>query len=75
MKNQLGMVSKFQKAFGQKIELQPTLVSESLSKLRYDLMDEENIEYLQACQDGDLVEVADALADQLYILCSGKQYW
>lgn len=69
MKNQLGMVSKFQKAFGQKIESQPTLVSESLSKLRYDLMDEENIEYLQACQDGDLVEVADALADQLYILC------
>lgn len=69
MKNQLEMVSKFQTAFGQQVCKKPTLVSESLSKLRYDLMDEENIEYLQACQDGDLVEVADALADQLYILC------
>lgn len=36
--------------------------------LRYELMREENVEYLEACQKGDLVEVADALGDQLYIL-------
>jgi predicted HAD superfamily Cof-like phosphohydrolase len=36
--------------------------------LRYNLIKEENEEYLQACQDGDLVEIADALGDQLYIL-------
>ena len=28
-----------------------------------------NEEYLDACKNGDLVEVADALGDQLYILC------
>ena len=32
-------------------------------------MREENEEYLDACKNGDLVEVADALGDQLYILC------
>ena len=32
-------------------------------------MREENDEYLDACKQGDLVEVADALGDQLYILC------
>ena len=32
-------------------------------------MREENDEYLDACRQGDLVEVADALGDQLYILC------
>jgi predicted HAD superfamily Cof-like phosphohydrolase len=37
--------------------------------LRYKLMREENEEYLEAAQKGDLVEIADALGDQLYILC------
>ena len=32
-------------------------------------MREENEEYLDACRNGDLVEIADALGDQLYILC------
>ena len=37
--------------------------------LRYELMREENEEYLDAAKDNDLVEVADALGDMLYILC------
>lgn len=37
--------------------------------LRYTLMREENEEYLEAANRGDLVEVADALGDMLYILC------
>ena len=37
--------------------------------LRYKLMREENEEYLDAANDGDLVEIADALGDMLYILC------
>jgi len=37
--------------------------------LRHRLMEEENNEYLEAAEAGDLVEVADALGDQLYILC------
>jgi len=32
-------------------------------------MKEENEEYLEAAQDGDMIEVADALGDMLYILC------
>lgn len=38
-------------------------------ELRHRLMEEENNEYLEAAKNGDLVEVADALGDQLYILC------
>lgn len=37
--------------------------------LRHRLMQEENEEYLEAAAEGNLVEVADALGDQLYILC------
>jgi len=37
--------------------------------LRYELMREENEEYLEAAKTNDLVEVADALGDMLYILC------
>lgn len=37
--------------------------------LRHRLMEEENNEYLEAAEVGDLVEIADALGDQLYILC------
>lgn len=37
--------------------------------LRYKLMREENEEYLEAVNNNDLVEVADALGDMLYILC------
>jgi len=38
-------------------------------ELRHRLMQEENEEYLEAAQNGDIVEIADALGDQLYILC------
>ena len=43
-------------------------VSESEYMLRYNLIKEENDEYLEAAKRGDLVEIADALGDQLYIL-------
>ena len=38
-------------------------------ELRHRLMEEENNEYLEACQTNDIVEIADALGDKLYILC------
>ena len=44
-------------------------LKDGLEKLRFDLMAEENREYLEAAQKGDVVEVADALGDMLYILC------
>lgn len=47
---------------------EPTLVDEKVYSLRFNLMKEENDEYLEACQKGDLTEIADALGDQMYIL-------
>ena len=47
---------------------EPTLTGEKDYTLRYNLIKEENEEYLDACKKGDLVEIADALGDQLYIL-------
>ncbi len=44
------------------------LIEERDYTLRYNLIKEENDEYLDACQKGDIIEVADALGDQLYIL-------
>lgn len=44
------------------------LIEERDYTLRYNLIKEENEEYLDACKNGDIVEIADALGDQLYIL-------
>ena len=44
-------------------------LGENKNLLRYKLMREENEEYLEAANNKDLVEVADALGDMLYILC------
>jgi predicted HAD superfamily Cof-like phosphohydrolase len=44
------------------------LIDERDYMLRYNLIREENDEYLEACRNGDIVEIADALGDQLYIL-------
>ncbi len=47
---------------------EPKLVEEKDFLLRHRLMKEENDEYLEACEKGDLTEIADALGDQMYIL-------
>jgi predicted HAD superfamily Cof-like phosphohydrolase len=44
-------------------------LGESKNLLRYNLMKEENEEYLEAAQNNDVIEIADALGDMLYILC------
>jgi predicted HAD superfamily Cof-like phosphohydrolase len=44
-------------------------LGETKKQLRYNLMKEENEEYLEAVLNNDLVEIADALGDMLYILC------
>ena len=63
-------VSEFHKAFGLSIENKPTAnILSDISKLRYNLMKEENEEYLEATKKNDLVEIGDALGDMLYILC------
>ena len=70
MKKQIDHVAKFHDVFQIGNELEPiAVVGEGTYNLRYNLMKEENDEYLDACKDNDLVEIADALGDQLYILC------
>jgi predicted HAD superfamily Cof-like phosphohydrolase len=44
------------------------LIEEKDYMLRHALIQEENDEYLDACRSGNIVEIADALGDQLYIL-------
>ena len=80
MKNKLKAVEDFHNAFGLGVNETPIAnLSLQKLKLRYALMAEENDEYFEAAQDNDLVEVADALGDMLYILCGtilehGMQY-
>jgi predicted HAD superfamily Cof-like phosphohydrolase len=62
------LVEEFHKAFGHAINKNPTLLVDASSKLRYELMREENHEYIEACENNDIVEIADALGDMLYIL-------
>lgn len=69
MQEQIKKVESFHDSFLQKNATEPTLVSEQTFILRHKLMEEENNEYLEACWDGDLVGIADALGDKLYILC------
>lgn len=63
-------VEQFHDSFGIENKYAPTHeISEREGQLRFDLMREENEEYLEAVKEGDLVEIADALGDMLYILC------
>lgn len=63
-------VERFHNAFGIENNHTPTaVIGDDQIELRHRLMQEENDEYIQAAKNGDLVEIADALGDQLYILC------
>jgi predicted HAD superfamily Cof-like phosphohydrolase len=70
MQKQLNSVKEFHTAF--KIghsETPKADLGEHKNILRFNLMKEENEEYLEAVQNNDLIEIADALGDMLYILC------
>ncbi|HEX8574748.1 MAG TPA: nucleoside triphosphate pyrophosphohydrolase family protein [Flavobacterium sp.] len=70
MQQQLEAVQLFHEVFKIGYSKEPTsYISEAKGVLRYNLMKEENEEYLEAVQNNDLVEIADALGDMLYILC------
>ena len=70
LKDTIAAVETFHKAFKISNNYSPTVeLTEADIMLRFKLMAEENEEYLEAAQAGDLVEVADALGDMLYILC------
>jgi len=70
MKQKINAVEQFHRAFGLGVNDRPEAdLGIAKNLLRYKLMREENEEYLEAANNGDLTEVADALGDMLYILC------
>jgi predicted HAD superfamily Cof-like phosphohydrolase len=69
MKEQLKLVEEFHKSFKQENGKYPRPLDWKESQLRHKLMEEENNEYLDACANNSLVDISDALGDQLYILC------
>lgn len=62
------LVGDFMEAFGQEVHIEPTLRSQPVQDLRVDLIAEELDELREALADGDIVEVADALTDLLYVV-------
>ena len=68
MQDIINAVKHFHDVFGQHYASGPSLIREKEYQLRHDLQAEELFEYLMACRDNDLVGIADALGDQLYIL-------
>ena len=80
MQKQLKAVQKFHETFGLGVsyEMKADLGAKK-NDLRFELMREENEEYLEAVRNNDIIETADALGDMLYILCGtilehGLQY-
>ena len=70
MQKQISAVKEFHTAFNIGHKETPIAdLGEAKNILRYNLMKEENEEYLEAVQNKDLVEIADALGDMMYILC------
>ena len=70
IKKPIEAVTKFHESYGLGIEHTPKAnLPKNISELRFNLMKEENEEYLQASRDEDLIEIGDALGDMLYILC------
>jgi len=60
-------VGIFMKTFGQEIKVKPSFSSEKINRLRYNLIKEELYELDEAMKNQDIVEVADALTDILYV--------
>ena len=60
-------VGIFMKTFGQEVKIEPSFSTDKINKLRFDLIREELDELKEALDKKDLVEVADALTDILYV--------
>ena len=60
-------VGTFMKTFGQEVKTKPSFSTDKINRLRLDLIREELAELTQAMDNKDLLEVADALTDILYV--------
>ena len=61
-------VKNFMETYGQEVKIKPSFPSEKIVQLRYDLIKEELDELSVAIRNKDIVEVADALTDLLYVV-------
>jgi predicted HAD superfamily Cof-like phosphohydrolase len=61
-------VKNFMNIYEQEVKTKPSFPSEKIVQLRYDLIKEELDELSVAIKDKDIVEVADALTDLLYVV-------
>lgn len=68
MKKQIEQIKKFQRVFGLNVLEEPTIPSDKIQVLRHNLIVEEVEELWKASTAGDIVEVADAITDILYVL-------
>ena len=67
--DKINKVKEFHETFGLEFHEKPNaVVSDRIVDLRHRLMQEENDEYLEACKEGNLTLIADALGDKMYIL-------
>ena len=62
------LVEDFMEAMGQEVNAVPTFPEEEIQRLRLDLIDEELDELHYAIDNKDMVEIADALGDLLYVV-------
>ena len=60
-------VKTFMETFGQEVKNKPSFSSEKINELRYELIREELDEFKEALKNKDILEVADALTDILYV--------
>ena len=60
-------VKKFMTTFGQEVKTNPSFASDKINLLRYELIKEELNEFKVALENNNLLEVADALTDILYV--------
>ena len=60
-------VKNFMETFGQEVKTKPSFSTDKINQLRYDLIKEELEELKVAMENKDLLEVADALTDILYV--------
>ena len=60
-------VKKFMTTFGQEVKTNPSFASDKINLLRYELIKEELDEFKVALENNNLLEVADALTDILYV--------
>lgn len=68
MRKQINQVKLFQESFDGIVNERPTFLSDREYALRHSLQLEELDEYLDACRKNDMVEIADAIADQLFLI-------